>query len=44
VLDLDVYIDVMYIMCVNYVGFVIPVVLIILFPTIFLKPGLIYDG
>jgi hypothetical protein len=44
VLDLDVYIDVLYIMCVNYIGFVIPVVLVILFPIIFLKPELIYDG
>jgi hypothetical protein len=31
VLDLDVYIDVLYIMCVNCAGFVIPVVLVILF-------------
>jgi hypothetical protein len=31
VLDLDVYIDVLYIMCVNCAGFVISVVLVILF-------------
>jgi hypothetical protein len=30
-LDLDVYMDVLYIMCANYAGFLIPVVLIILF-------------
>jgi hypothetical protein len=28
---LDVYMDVLYIMCANYAGFLIPVVLIILF-------------
>jgi hypothetical protein len=31
VLDLDVYMDVLYIMCANCVGFVILIVLVILF-------------
>jgi hypothetical protein len=30
-LDLDVYMDVMYIVCANYANFVIPAVLVILF-------------
>jgi hypothetical protein len=33
VLDLDVYMNVLYIVCANYAGFVIPVVLVILFST-----------
>jgi hypothetical protein len=39
VLDLDVYIDVQYIVCVNCVGFVIPAVLVILFLQFFESPG-----
>jgi hypothetical protein len=33
VLDLDVYMDVLYIVCANCVGFVIPDALVILFST-----------
>jgi hypothetical protein len=33
VLDLDVYMDVLYIVCANYAGFVIPTVPVILFST-----------
>jgi hypothetical protein len=33
VLDLDVYMNVLYIVCANFAGFVIPVVLVILFST-----------
>jgi hypothetical protein len=44
VLDLDAYMDVLYIVCANCACFVIPVVLVILFFTILLKPRLIYDG
>jgi hypothetical protein len=35
VLDLDVYMDVLYVMCANCIGFVIPAVLGILFSTFF---------
>jgi hypothetical protein len=38
-----VYMDILYIVCVNCAGFVIPVVLVILFSAIFLMPRLIYD-
>jgi hypothetical protein len=33
VLDLDVYMDILYIVCANSVGFLIPSVLVILFST-----------
>jgi hypothetical protein len=36
--------DVLYIVCVNCAGFIIPVVLVIQFSAICLKPRLIYDG
>jgi hypothetical protein len=39
--DLDVYMDVLYIGCAN---FVIPTVLVILFSIKNIKPRLIYDG
>jgi hypothetical protein len=35
VLDLDVYMDVLYIACANCAGFKIPVVMVILFSVIF---------
>jgi hypothetical protein len=38
-----VYMDILYIVCVNCADFVIPAVLVILFSAIFLKPRLIYD-
>jgi hypothetical protein len=44
VLDLDVYIDVLYIVCANYAYFVIPVMLVILFSVKKIKHRLIYDG
>jgi hypothetical protein len=44
VLDLDVHINVLYIVCANCASFVILVVLVILFSTNFLKPRLIYDS
>jgi hypothetical protein len=45
VLELDVYRDVLYIVCVHYAGFVIPAMLVILFSAKkIIKPGLIYDG
>jgi hypothetical protein len=44
VLNLDVYIDVLYIVCVNCTSFVILAMMVILFSTIFLKPRLIYNG
>jgi hypothetical protein len=44
VLDLDVYMNVMYIVCANYTYFLISVGLVILFSVFFLKPRLIYDG
>jgi hypothetical protein len=40
--DLDVYMDVLYIVCANYAGFVIPTVLVILFSVKKIKPRLIY--
>jgi hypothetical protein len=43
VLDLDVYMDVLYIVCANCVGFVILAMLVILFSTKKFKPRLIYD-
>jgi hypothetical protein len=44
-LDLDVYMDVLYIVCENYAGFVISNVLVVLLSTKKnLKPKLIYDG
>jgi hypothetical protein len=42
VLDLDVHMDVLYIVCANCVGFVIPAVPVIIFSTKKLKPRLIY--
>jgi hypothetical protein len=44
VLNLDMYIDVLYIVCVNYTSFVILAMMVILFSTIFLKLRLIYNG
>jgi hypothetical protein len=44
VLDLDVYIDVLYIVCINCAGSKIPVVLVILFSVKNLKLRLIYDS
>jgi hypothetical protein len=43
-LDLDVYMDVLYIVCANCADFIILVVMIILFSAKKLKPKLIYDG
>jgi hypothetical protein len=42
--DLDVYMDVLYIMCANCTGFVIPAVLVILFSAKKIKHRLIYNG
>jgi hypothetical protein len=42
--DLDVYMDVLYIVCANCASFVIPAVLVILFSTKKNKPRLTYDG
>jgi hypothetical protein len=36
VLDLDVYMDILYIVCANYASFLIPAVQVILFSTNFL--------
>jgi hypothetical protein len=44
VLDLDMYMDVLYIVCANCVGFVILAMLVILFSTTFFIPRLIYDN
>jgi hypothetical protein len=43
VLDLDVYMDVLYIVCANCAGSVILAMVVILFST-FLIPRLIYNG
>jgi hypothetical protein len=40
--DLDVYMDVLYIVCANYADFAIPTVLVILFSVKKIKPKLIY--
>jgi hypothetical protein len=42
--DLDVCRDILYIVCANCAGFIIPAVLVILFSTKKIKPRLIYDG
>jgi hypothetical protein len=44
VLDLDVYMDVLYIMYANCADFVIPVMLVILFSVKKLMPSLIYNS
>jgi hypothetical protein len=44
VLDLDAYMDVLYIVCRNCAGLVIPAMLTILFSAKRIKPRLIYDG
>jgi hypothetical protein len=44
VLNLDVYMDVLYIVCANYACFVISAVLDVLFSVKKIKPKLIYDG
>jgi hypothetical protein len=43
-LDLDVYMTVLYIMCVNYADFIISAVIVILFSVKKLRHRLIYDG
>jgi ABC-type microcin C transport system permease subunit YejB len=42
--NLDVYMDVLYIVCANCASFIIPVVLVILFSAKKIKLRLIYDG